>query len=427
MRALTFLACLAVVSSARTAHAQSASGRIEGTITDSIRRRPFAGAMLIAFPDAGFRDTIFHSAEADARGRFAFADLPAGGYRVTAEHPWLDSTGLVVPWVRVHVPPSGTATADLTVPSARTLRHSLCAAAAADTTLGVMLGVVRRVDGNPIPGANVVFTWTDEKVERESATITKKQLNASVRADSTGVYRACGLPAERTVLAQAQVGRNAHSGVIEEHIGTAGVLVRDFHVDTAAVTVHVDAGRFAITGHVGDRDGNAIASAHVRLFRGSLAAVTNTAGEFRLNGLPGGIQGFEVEVAGYFTKRFRAELAGVLDAIAIRVERIPGPADSARQADNYREFEGRRANVVGRYLTEEDIARRHPFTLSDIVLAGTDGQNCVSVFYNGERDANGDVDLVVPESIHGVEVFGRGEVPTKYSAKGCAVVLIWTR
>ncbi|HEX7980187.1 MAG TPA: carboxypeptidase-like regulatory domain-containing protein [Gemmatimonadaceae bacterium] len=214
--------------------ASAQSTRLSGAVTDSVHRAPLVDATVLATPIAPTRDTVFHSSRTDAKGRFELAGLQVGKYVVSVEHAFTDSIGLAVPPREVEVTAAGGTSLALALPSVTTLRKTLCPAAQSDTTLGVMLGVVRHTDGSTAGGANVVFVWTDIAADRTKPAARTTRMTASVTTDSSGVYRACGLPSGVGLLVQAQSGTNEQSGVVEERIGAAGVLVRELVLGVTA-------------------------------------------------------------------------------------------------------------------------------------------------------------------------------------------------
>jgi hypothetical protein len=477
-------AALFIVALSTRASAQAPGGRIEGTVTDSLNHRPLVGATVIATPESSRRDSIFHSALSDSHGRFTIAGLAAGRFSLTVEHPLIDSTGIGVPSVDVTVASSGVTSAALALPSVSTLRRTLCPIALTDSSLGVTLGVVRRTDGTTVNGATVVFSWSDFDVDRTTAVAKPRQLTASVTTDSAGIYRACGLPIARSLLVQAQFGAEQQSGVIEEEIGDAGVLVRDFHVGAQIVASANSQGArfpaadgaparlFTVTGRVQSTKGQSIPSAQVRLFGTEHVATSDASGEFRLSGLPGGTQGIEVIALGYYPQRLRVEVTDDATPVAVRLERTTVVLDSIRVTAKrvnggatYREFDADVRRGVGHFVTEEDIERRHPFLVSDLIrmmpgisasvaadgsvsisqnrgistLRGagstkgafggrpSDFHHCPRVFIDGVESFEGDVNIVSPSSIYGIEVYRMGEAPARFNSAGCGAIVIWSK
>jgi hypothetical protein len=486
LRQLSGAAMLLAALSGRS-FGQAAGARIDGVVTDSINRRPLTGATVIATPDAAMHDSVFHSALSDSRGRFTLGDLGAGRYALTVEHPFIDSTGIGALPRDVTLTSGGVASVALGIPSANTLRRTFCPGVFEDSSLGVSLGVVRRMDGTPVGGATVVLSWSDFDVDRTTGVAKPRQLTVNAKTDPSGVYRACGLPVARSLLMQAQSGADMQSGVIEEQIGLSGVLVRDLHIGTQvatqadsaktspAATLLAPTGRFAVSGRIQSSRGQPVPSAQVHLFGTSRVAASGDDGDFRLSGLPGGTQGLEILALGYYPRRVRVEVADGMRPITVKLEPMAAVLDSIRvtakrvySGDGNRQFDTDMKRGFGRFVTEDEIAKRHPFVVSDILrmmsgfgaavspgtgavmlvqnhgistLRGvlphggasnptldgaTGGKRCPAVYLDGVELADGDADSISPMAIYGIEVYRLGEAPARYD-DSCGAVLIWTK
>ncbi|HEX9484374.1 MAG TPA: carboxypeptidase-like regulatory domain-containing protein [Gemmatimonadaceae bacterium] len=450
--------------------AQSEPPSVRGMVVDSVHARPLVGATVIATPATGFTDTVFHSALSDARGRFVLSGLRQGRYVVSVEHPWIDSTGIGAPSREVEV--RGETSVVLAIPSAATLRRVFCPVAVRDTSLGVVVGTIRRA-GTTVPGASVVFTWSDFDLDRTTLAVHPRQVTASVTADSSGVYRACGLPLARSILLQAQSATPEQSGVIEEQIGEAGLLVRDITLDAREVAASAAAastdttvalGRYVLTGRVQSTAGLSVEAAQIHLLGTSHRAVSGQDGAFRFAGLPGGTQGFEILALGYYPRRLRVEIGNQTVPITVKLERAAVVLDSLRviakrvhnpnAARGSREFDERSRSGMGRYFTEEEIERRRPFETADLFrfalgvkVAGlgadallvstrslssqslrSNPTSCaVDVFIDGFMVQPSDVNRLPPEALHGAELYSAGTVPAKYRAGPCGALFLWTK
>jgi len=167
---------------------------VEGTVTDSTRGAPLAGASVsVASPGGAARQVV-----ADARGAFRLDSLADGEHTLTARHPRLDSLG-AGPIVRAVEVARGTrVSTTLATPSKAAILAGLCPAAAAGAA-SVVHGVVRdAATGAPLPGARVTVRWEDGGPD------AARQLH--VDADSAGRYRACALPGGRVVAVQGATG-----------------------------------------------------------------------------------------------------------------------------------------------------------------------------------------------------------------------------
>jgi carboxypeptidase family protein len=481
------LALAIVVAAAVPTVAQAQ--RLVGTVTDSVHHAPLSDATVVATPVNVASDPVFHTTHTDAKGRFALDSLRPGRYSISVEHAFTDSIGIDVPSRIVAIPAKGTTETALAFPSVATLRRTLCPAALRDTTLGVMLGVVRTADGAAAVGGRVVVGWSDFSTDKSTLTVKRDERTASVTTDSLGVYRACGVPAALGLLVQAQLG-SRQSGIISEQIGDAGVLVRDFtlgaEADTAGGSVASggtpsgSAGQGVLTGSVEGARGEKIVAARVTLVGTARSVSVDDNGAFRFAGLPMGTQGFEVVALGYLPRRFRAEVMRDTRVGVVKLDKSVVVLDSMRvvarrryDSRAYPEFEDRaRRRAIGRFVTEEMIEQKHPFVLSDmlrmvpgitmqvvgndVVLrcnrsaegtstllgalkanqipqgssreSGTDGGNSPwKVYVDGLSAGDADVNRLVPEAVHGVEIYHRGEAPAKYSTGICGVILIWSK
>jgi hypothetical protein len=434
---------------------------LRGTVTDSVHKHPLIGATVIATPLGRTNDTLFHSGVSNARGEFFIAGLRPGRYSVSVEHPWIDSTGVVVPTQETTLPAAGETTIALAVPSVSTLRHAFCPAVESDPTLGVVMGTVRYTDGRAARGSSVVFSWSDFDVDRANATVKNRQLGARATTDSLGVYRACGVPIMRSLFVQAQ-GNDVQSGVLEEKVSDAAVLVRDFVVEPghAAVSDSAPLGRYLLTGKVTTSNNQPIANAQVRLFGTQRAASTNGAGDFRLGGLPGGTQGVEIVALGFYPRRITIVVSENSTPLTIALDRAAAVLDSfktvakrvsGRNAIFYREFEQRMLSGQGHYITEDMIAERHAQLLTDVVanvpgfkivygrdlrprLAAARGRGTIGntecepdLFIDGVKVPVEEINSILPASVHGMELYTVATAPAKYHVSNCGAVFLWTK
>ena len=89
-------------SASLIAQSAQSSGRLEGTVTDSLRAVPFAGA-TVRVTRIGTEPEVTLSAVADRRGRYRFDRLDEGSYAVSVTSPMLDSLEYGGPPLRVSV------------------------------------------------------------------------------------------------------------------------------------------------------------------------------------------------------------------------------------------------------------------------------------------------------------------------------------
>src|SRR5687768_2118854 len=118
---MKFGSCLVAALLLGPVVAQSQPSRyaVTGVVLDSLRARPLAGAEIVLEGTA-------YSATADSLGRFNFAALPTGTYRVGLFHPYLDSLSLSVGAKILQVPIATGKAVVLAIPSAATIIRTLC-------------------------------------------------------------------------------------------------------------------------------------------------------------------------------------------------------------------------------------------------------------------------------------------------------------
>jgi hypothetical protein len=127
--------------------------------------------------------------------------------------------------------------------------------------------------------------------------------------------------------------------------------------------------------------------------------------------------------------------------------------ESAALRDKMVDFERRRATGRGTFITRDDIERRNPMTVADLLRtvrglairtsggrtevrfvranARVDAVDCPpEMWIDGVRTFGATVDEIRPDEIEGIELYrGLGQVPAEYLSRtaGCGVVMIWTR
>ena len=447
---LTFVQALVLASV--FASAAVAQGKpsllVRGTVTDSIRHIPLAGATVIASQTTSAAADL--TATTDSRGRFVISPVPPGTYLVTVEHPWLDSTGLGVPASRITVIDQPV-TVNLAVPSGATIRAAFCPISARDSTLGLVAGYVKDVHSDhPVAGARVVFAWNDFDVDRFSAHSTERQRLAAVTSGADGTFRACGLPVGRTLLVQAQVGAHQATGAVEAEVPASGVLVETLRIDASP------SGTTSLTGKI-HRSGSkrTIAGAHVHLYGATGEVVSAPDGSFRLPSVPYGTQSVEVTALGYYPRRYAVDVRpGASPSVSIPLLEMAPVLDSVRviakqqgRATLHREFDERSAHGAGQYITEDMIAKaqvletaelmrqvRGFYVMSDTVYSSrgvtelTGNHVCQPTLYIDGNPGSGTMNDIVPSAIHGIEIYASSiNVPPRYKSGPCGAILIWTK
>ncbi|MCY7380672.1 MAG: carboxypeptidase regulatory-like domain-containing protein [Gemmatimonadaceae bacterium] len=477
MRFLTLLFVVLVaragVSQPSVVSARAPGAVVSGIVRDSIARGPLAGAMVqLVAADSQARGG--RMAVADSLGRYALADVPNGRYTVGFFHPMLDSLGLEPPLREVFVDNGLPVRVDLGIPSPARLRAAICAAPSTPLSGAVVIGVVRDAqDRAPVAGATVTGEWLELSFRREG--LARRIPRLVVTTGENGWFAICDLPSAGMIALRASRGGDS-TDLIEVQVPTHGLLRRELylgyarHAPTAGTTRPADSidpprrdalsGDVRLSGIVLTADGGGpIVGAQVSMVSGSRTR-TNERGEFTLLNAPAGTRTLEVRALSFYPERRAVDviadgplirvalstLKAVLDTVRVTASR---PADRMRSG-----FLERRRSGVGRFLTQEDIRRRHPIVTSDIfrtvsgvrvqydadrfdsriLMRGAVDGWCAPVIYIDGRQMNtlsaDEIDTWMrPDDIVGIEVYAGAGMPAQFEQgmSACGTIVIWTR
>jgi hypothetical protein len=456
----TLAAAFVLLTTLHSPLAGQQSGRLGGTVTDSVRAVPYAGATVRA-TRIGAEPEVTLSALADKKGDYRFDRLDAGTYAVSVTSPLLDSLEYGGPPLRVTVAARGTTRADLGTPSRATLQAMACPGAALAEGTGALVGTVTSTDTDrPLPGAQVAIAWSELAIDTTAQQVTSSQRAARVAADDAGQYRACGVPMGEWLVVQVQHDGRA-GAVIRTSIGAAGVAVRNVSFSSAGARPLADAtnggadvaalpeGDATLTGSVLRTDGQPIAGAQLQVLGTAASARTDEQGNFALRRLPAGTLEIEARQLGYAVVRRSVELrGGRTSRTELRLERAVA-LDSIRVVARrlkFPEFESRRRfSMWGTFLDEDEIERRHATNPSDLIytlpgfwVAGSGADARVlstrSAQLSGPCEANIVIDRMqgqrindVPASqVAAIESYPKGGGPLQYQ-QPCGVIVIWTK
>lgn len=214
----------------------------------------------------------------------------------------------------------------------------------------------------------------------------------------------------------------------------------------------------AVSGLVKDSAGTPIRDVEVVALRSGRSIRTDTAGHFILAGLPSGTTdlgirriAFEpvvvnVDVPESDTTDIEIRLGGVAQTLPTVVVN-----DHAEHVRLLAEFESRRKNGVGHFITRAQIEKRHPLLLSDMmrsipgasIVPAENGRAVLrfarshnscppQYFLDGLRVTSFNIDDVPPGDVEGVELYaGAAGLPPEfnqlYGNTICGTVAIWTR
>ncbi len=226
-------------------------------------------------------------------------DPSAEGQRVVS-----DSLGMETVLRSITIPDGvATITADLGLPSARTLALELCGSRR-DTT-GVIIGRVRDAGADTARGgARVAATWGELVIDARSVRNAAAEISTVTGAD--GRFVLCGVPTDIAVLLQAR------TSAADTNQLTSGI---DVSFPSGVPLVHRDllaaAGterRTRINGRVRRPDGTPLVGARVRIRGESTTTVTYTAGTFVLTDAPAGTRTLEAIAMGFAPTRIPVDV-----------------------------------------------------------------------------------------------------------------------
>ncbi|MEO6528499.1 MAG: carboxypeptidase regulatory-like domain-containing protein [Gemmatimonadaceae bacterium] len=451
------LACAAIV---RPLGAQGDStGRLEGSITDSVRAMPLGGATVsISMLGAVQESTLVATTTED--GRFSFENLRAGDYAVSFSSAFLDSIEFGGAATRLAVRSGEVARVHLAAPSGATLRSMACPGMTLSRGTGALLGLVMNADTDrPILGAQVAAMWTELSFDGGLRSVSTAERSGGVRTDSLGQYRLCGVPTDSWLLVQVQDGDRLGaalqllvpeaSGVLMQHLSVSESGTRTLAALLAAqqhsAALAPLSGSAGIAGIILSSRGGPVANALVRVVSTAPVARTNEVGQFTLTGLPAGTQELEIRELGSQVQRRPVDLrAGRTARATIQLKNVfvlePVRTVSARA--KYDRFEtNRRTSLTGLFLNQEDIERRHVLQVSDLfgsmvsfVIVGQ-GPSARVVNLRGrcspnvviEYRENQDINSVPPSLVAAIEVYPTTNGAPAEFTNLCGVVRIWLK
>ncbi|HEX5830014.1 MAG TPA: carboxypeptidase-like regulatory domain-containing protein, partial [Gemmatimonadaceae bacterium] len=386
----------------------------------------------------------------DSLGRFRLLVPGAGRWTLTLSHAALDSVGLYGVGAAVEVPAAGASDVLVAVPSLATLWARVCGEAApADARMGIVSGTVSRADGGaPAADATVRLEWL--AIDTVAKRMAVRPLTLEAQTDSSGNFYVCGVRAGRELELRATAA-GAASGTVfarlaDRRLARVNLVVAPATDDgrPAAAAVGVITGRVRL-----DNDWPQ-SGARVRVLGEEREVRTDTAGRFRLTGVPTGSRTLQVLTLGfepeYLTVSPRAgETVSVTVTLkpALQLAPVTITAGLVRQ---FEDFERRRRLGFGHFVTSEELEGRQVLRsvfemLPSIRTVGTafnwmamgrdpGGQPCVlSVLIDGRRASWDELRTYRPHHITALEVYPRyfsGPIELLPAGSQCGAVLVWT-
>ncbi|GIW51294.1 MAG: hypothetical protein KatS3mg081_0649 [Gemmatimonadales bacterium] len=172
---------------------------MEGSVYDTTRGRPLPRALVVL-------EGTEYSTTADDRGNFHMALPVEGDYQLAFRHPRLDSLGFRPDPVPVSLKRGQRVTVSLGIPAEDRILPRLCPELDPEGDERAIVGRVIKADGSPAAGATVQLEW--QTVGGTEGALRARNWKGEVTADSSGSYRACGIPLT-AVAVQARLGSAA--------------------------------------------------------------------------------------------------------------------------------------------------------------------------------------------------------------------------
>ena len=217
----------------------------------------------------------------------------------------------------------------------------------------------------------------------------------------------------------------------------------------------------AIRGTIKDSAGVPVPGVEVVLLQLRSAVYSDSLGVFRFANIPSGKRQLHFRRLGFSPKSIDADitegmtlsLAVVLEPYATEIEGMT-VEEATRRRQVLSDFYDRSSRGFGHFVTREQIEKRNPMNLSDMMrmipgarLVPLRGGSQATLRFSraqGARDCppqywvdgvkawNLNIDDIVPQDVEGIEVYsGASTVPPQFNTREgttiCGVVLIWTR
>jgi Gram-negative bacterial tonB protein./TonB-dependent Receptor Plug Domain. len=214
-----------------------------------------------------------------------------------------------------------------------------------------------------------------------------------------------------------------------------------------------------VRGVVHDSLGGVVSSAHVSIKGSGTRTTSDSAGAFRLAGIPPGDAVLEVRRLGYRPVSTPVTIAAG-KALEVDVELAPVPEQLApvqvrRRAEAYYSrlagFNERKSKHVGYFVTREKLDRMSSARFVDalreipgvsmrtlrggVVTVSLRGARCAPMFYMDGFPATAgamDLDMIDLSGVEGIEVYsGMSSIPAEFmtvaGGESCGVIAVWSR
>ncbi len=464
-----------VPTTATRARVATASGAtVSGVVRDTIARAPLAGAWVQLAAREGaipFARTV----ATDSMGRFTISDVPPGRHLLGFFHWMLDSIGVEPSYREVVVTGRRPVHVELTTPSASLLGAAICGPQPlSDSATGALLvGIVRdERDRRPVAGVTVIGEWLEFTLRK--GRIDRRRPRLVTTTGENGWFAMCHVPSGGTMALIAAKGADT-TDVIEVQVPRSGFLRRELYLGASRSVVIVDStprtdtltaiprrvrlGAGRLHGTVVTAEGNRpLPGALVRISDGPQTRA-NDRGEWAFVNAPAGTRVLEVRAIGYFPVQLPVDIVAGAPPVAVPLLTFQAMLDTVRiivsRASDRSSggFDLRQRTSMGRFLTEEFIARRADLWTSDLLrmvsgvrVEGTgfdrqilvrsavgDGYCSPAVYIDGlymfDLSADEIDGMTSPRHIKRIEIYAGAFTPIEFqrALSGCGALVIWTK
>jgi hypothetical protein len=454
------------MAQAQNAPAAGTTANAIGTVYDSVRLRPLAGARVQV-------DTTAIAATTDANGRFHIEGIPPGPHRLRVDHPVLDTLGVGLRSEMETYAAGETKAMELATPSAEALIEMVCSAAWRSRGPAALMGRVREADsGTPATGAKVSLVWYELDI---TGGVRRAPRVREAIVGRDGTYRICGLPSEMDGKVQVIRG-SLTSGDIPISFGQELLALRSMSIAAPGEVVVAPSastsdssrrtapratvlGSARLTGRILNKSGQPLVGARVQLEGTTRAATTRPTGDFILDSLPPGTQTVSVRLLGYAPVEQAVDLSSrdprrvtiTMETFVPVLEAVRVNAQRERALDDIG-FQRRKRVGQGWFMDGDQIKMRNSQNFSDVLRsapgiritqAGNNRQviqssrdpqgGCVNIWLDGtqwQQMEPGDVDdFIKPHELGAIEVYSPTTTPPEYSPAGrssCTTIVAWT-
>ena len=292
----TVLLLLASAAAGAAQEAVRGDGRLRGLVFDSTTMKPLPGARVVVL---GTTVTGWSGDD----GRFRLEGIPPGAHPVSFFHPRLQALGVSPVSHTVDFRDGQTSDVTLAVPSDQSLLKAWCLAESRGRAFAQLAGIVRdTLTGVALPRALVTVRPVDPTTGQRGGEALEE------RADETGYYRFCNVPAGPS-LVQGHFG--ASSGFsVRLDLAPGEPRLQDLGLVLSSVG--------QLRGQVVDyATGQPIVGASVRLVGSDARKLTVEEGRFTLDSISPGRHVVQTDYLGYAT---RMDSVTVFSQEAVQVE-----------------------------------------------------------------------------------------------------------